>query len=55
MITSTQIAKIEILAFIAVPIFKLLDGKVLFLNRKDNRNYLKSRALFKKIANFKGK
>ena len=38
MITSTQITKNEIFAFIAVLVFKLLTGKVLFTNRKDNRN-----------------
>ena len=32
-------------AFIAVLIFKLLSHKVLFINRKDNRNY-------KKVATF---
>ena len=38
MIASTQIAKTEIFAFIAVVVFKLLSRKVLFINRKDNRN-----------------
>ena len=54
MITSKQIANTEIYVFIAVLIFKLLSRKVLFINRKDNRN-LKSKLLFKKIANFTGK
>ena len=38
MITSTQITNIEIFAFIAVPVFELLNRKVLFINRKFNRN-----------------
>ena len=38
MIASTQIANPEILTFIAVLVFKLLSRKVLFKNRKDNRN-----------------
>ena len=38
MITSTQIAKIEIFAFIAALVFKLLSRKVLFINKEDNRN-----------------
>ena len=40
-IASTQIKNTEILAFIAVLIFKLLSRKVLFINRKDSRNCLK--------------
>ena len=39
MIASTQITKIEILASIALLVFKLLSRKVLFINRKDDRNY----------------
>ena len=38
MITSTQITNTEIFTFIAVLVFKLLSRKVLFINRKDNRN-----------------
>ena len=38
MIASTQITNAETFAFIAVLVFKLLNGKVLFINRKDNRN-----------------
>ena len=38
MIVSTQIANTEIFAFIALLILKLLSRKVLFINRKDNRN-----------------
>ena len=38
MIASTQITNPEIFAFIAVVVFKLLNRKVLFINKKDNRN-----------------
>ena len=38
MITSKQITNTEIFAFIAVVVFKLLSRKILFINRKDNRN-----------------
>ena len=43
MIASTQIKNTETFAFIAVLVFKvlslkLLSRKVLFINRKDNRN-----------------
>ena len=38
MITSTQIRNAEIFAFIAVVVSKLLSRKVLFINRKNNRN-----------------
>ena len=38
MIASTQISNTEFFAFIAVLVFKLLSRKVLFINRKDNRN-----------------
>ena len=37
-ITLTQITNTEIFTFIAVLVFKLLSRKVLFINRKDNRN-----------------
>ena len=56
MITSTQITNTDIFAFIAVLVFKLLSRKVLFINKKDNRNcYKVGRLLLKKIANFTGK
>ena len=56
MIASTQITNTEIFAFIAVIIFKLLSRKVLFINKKKKQyKLLKSRLLFKKIANFTGK
>ena len=38
MIALTQITNTEIFAFTAVLVFKLLSSKVLFINRKDNRN-----------------
>ena len=38
MTASMQITNAEIFAFIAVLVFKLLSRKVLFVNRKDNRN-----------------
>ena len=38
MIASMQIIKDEDFAFIAVLVFKLSSRKVLFINRKDNRN-----------------
>ena len=55
MIALTQITNTEIFVLIAVLVFKLLSGKVLFISRKDNRKLLKNRLLFKKIANFRGK
>ena len=39
MIASTQMTNTEIFALIAFLVFKLLSRKVLFINRKDNRNY----------------
>ena len=41
MIALTQATNTEIFAFIAVLAFKLLNRKVLFINRKDNGNILK--------------
>ena len=38
MIVLTQITSNEIFAFVAVLVFKLLSRKVLFTNRKDNKN-----------------
>ena len=38
MINLTQATNMEIFAFTAVLVFKLLSRKVLFINRKDNRN-----------------
>ena len=52
MIASTQITNTEIFAFITKLVSKLLSRKVLFVNKKDKKKLLKSRLLFKKIANF---
>ena len=41
MIASAQITNTEIFAFIAALVLKSLSRKVLFTNRKDNRNYSK--------------
>ena len=41
MIASTQITNTVIFAFITVLAFKLLSRKVLFINRKDNKNCCK--------------
>ena len=41
MIAATQITNTVILAFIDVPVFKLLSQKFVFINRKDNRNVKK--------------
>ena len=38
MTASLQITNNEICAFIAALVFKLLSRKILFKNRKDNRN-----------------
>ena len=38
MIASTQITIKKVFTFIVVLVFKLLRRKVLFINRKDNRN-----------------
>ena len=38
MIALTQITNNEIFAFVAALVFKLLSHKILFINRKDNRN-----------------
>ena len=53
MIALTQI-NTGIFAFISVLALKLLNRKVLFTNRKRQWKLLKSRLLFKKIANFLG-
>ena len=52
MIASTQKTNTEIFSFIAGLVFKLLSRKVLF---RRQQKLLKSRILFKKIANFTGK
>ena len=38
MIASAQITNTEIFTYIAALVLKLLSRKVLFINRKDNRN-----------------
>ena len=38
MIVSTQITNTETFTFIALLVFKLFGRKVLFINRKDNKN-----------------
>ena len=48
MIASKQITNTEIITFIAVLIFKLLSRKVLLINRKDNKNFLKVGFLLRK-------
>ena len=50
MIAPTQIKNTEILGLIAVLVFKLLNRKVLFINKKKQWKLLKRRLLFKKIA-----
>ena len=55
MIGSIQITTTEIFAFIAVVVFDLLIRKCLFKKQKRQQKLLKSRLLFKKIANFTGK
>ena len=51
---STQITNTKTFALIVPLTLKLLSRKALFINRKDKK-LLKSRLLFKKIANFTGK
>ena len=53
MIASTQITTTGIFAFIAVVVFNLLTVKVLFINRKDNRNFQKASFTGKLLQNYK--
>ena len=53
MIPSTQVTDNKLFAFITVLVFKTLIRKVLFINRKDNRN-LKNKLLFIKNSKFHG-
>ena len=53
--SSTQIINPEMLTFVTFLVFKLLSRKVLFINRKDNKNCGKVDYFFKKIVNFTGK
>ena len=55
MIASIQITNTEILALIAVLVFILLCFKLLFVNKKIQKELLKSSLLFKIIENFTGK
>ena len=55
MIASIQITNTEILALIAVLVFMLLCFKLLFANKKIQKELLKSSLLFKIIENFTGK
>ena len=48
MITSTQITNTEMFPFIAVLVFKLSSRKLLFINKKDNRNCQKVDYLLRK-------
>ena len=48
MIAATQITNTENFAFIAVLVLKLLSCKILFINRKDNRNCKKVGYFLKK-------
>ena len=43
-----HVTKTEIFAFTGVLVFKLLNSKDLFINRKDNRNCLKVGYLLRK-------
>ena len=52
MITSTQITNTEILAFIAVLVFKLLSHNLFVYKQKRQYKPLKSTLLFKETANF---
>ena len=52
MIVSKQIANTLMFEFIAVVVFNLLSRKVLFRNRKNDRNCEKVGYFFKKIPNF---
>ena len=55
MIASIQITNTEIFIFIAVLVFKLLNRKSFVYKQTRQYKLLKSRLLFKKIANFMGK
>ena len=54
MIASTQITNTEMFTFIAILVFKLLSSKVVYKQKRQQKP-LKSRLLFKKTANFRGK
>ena len=50
-IVASSFKNAEIFAFVFFLVFKLLSCKIVFINRKDSRNYYKSLLLFIKIAN----
>ena len=50
MIASMKITNTEIFALIAVLVFKLLSRKLLFINRKDNRNCEKIGSFLRKFS-----
>ena len=50
-ISASSFKNAEIFAFVFFLVFKLLSCKIVFINRKDSRNYYKSLLLFIKIAN----
>ena len=52
MIALTQIPNTEIFAVIAVLVFKLLNRRFFFINRKDKRNFQKVGYVLRKMANF---
>ena len=54
MITSTEITNTESFAFIRVLVFMLLSPKVLFINRKDNRNFNLHVCTFKRTKKRRG-
>ena len=45
----TRITHTEVFAFAAVLVFKLLNHKILFINRNDSRNCLKVGYLLRKL------
>ena len=49
MITLTQVTNTEIFAFTAILVFKSLSRKVLFIDRKDNRNCQKEDYFLRKL------
>ena len=54
MTPSTQITNMEIFAFIVVLVLELLSRKILFINRKHNRNCLKISYFLRKLQISRG-
>ena len=52
MIASDQITNIEIFAFIAVLVFKLLSCKILFTNRKESEKKRKFQDTFETFSDY---